>query len=246
MTIGLGSANRLKLAKITTSQNTSTIKNGSGIASSAWREHEQPRPAHVGGDLDDAGFQRGLFRVGRLEVLDRVVEPFGGLADDKGRSAAFARDVLLPDAGGRRGDDFPQQGARRFRFRAVFGQHLVDQHRVGAELADIAVLVVVGVFRRSDHQADHERGKGREKAGAEADGFLGASLEQVGRQGSPQDHADGRADQDRGKGSQKRGGRTHGVITLSWCGRAGQGLLHIGACEPGLPATICCGAADQG
>ena len=33
-TIGPGSANRLKLAKITTNQNTSTIKNGSGIASS--------------------------------------------------------------------------------------------------------------------------------------------------------------------------------------------------------------------
>jgi hypothetical protein len=33
MMIGRGSANRLKLAKITTSQNSSTMKNGSGIAS---------------------------------------------------------------------------------------------------------------------------------------------------------------------------------------------------------------------
>ena len=106
---------------------------------------------------------------------------------------------------------------------AVFGQHLVDQHGVGAELPDIGVLVVVGVFRRGDHQADHQRGQGREKAGAEADGFLGTSLEQVGRQGPLQDHADGRADQDRGEGSQKRGGRTHGVITLSWCRRLGHG-----------------------
>ena len=32
MTIGVGSANRLKLAKITTSQNTSTMKNGTEIA----------------------------------------------------------------------------------------------------------------------------------------------------------------------------------------------------------------------
>ena len=34
MTIAPGSANRLKLEKITTSQNTSTMKNGTGIASS--------------------------------------------------------------------------------------------------------------------------------------------------------------------------------------------------------------------
>ena len=32
ITIGLGSANTLKLAKITTSQNVSTMKNGTGIA----------------------------------------------------------------------------------------------------------------------------------------------------------------------------------------------------------------------
>ena len=186
-------------------------------------EHEQSRPAHVGGELDDAGFQRGLFRIGRLQALDRIVESLGGLAYDERRTAAFARDVLLPDSGGRGRDDLPQQGARRFRFRTVFGKHLVDQHGVGAELPYIGVLVVVGIFRRSDHQADHQRGQRREKAGAEADGFLGTSLEQVGRQGPFQAHADGRADQDRGKGSQKRGGRTHGVITLSWSRRQRHG-----------------------
>ena len=128
---------------------------------------------------------------------------------------------------------------------AVFGQHLVDQHGIGAELPDIGVLGVVGVFRRGDHQADHQRGQGREKSGAEADGFLGAALEQVGRQDPLQDHADGRADQDRGEGSQERGGRTHGVITLSWCRPAGAwGTAYRGG-RPGLPATICCGAIAQ-
>ena len=201
------------------------MKNGTGIALSLCvKTSSRVRPISVvAWTIRD--FQRGLFVVGRLQAFNRVVEAICGPADDEGRSAACCLGILLPDAGGCRRDQFPQQRSRRFGFRPIFDEHLVDQHGIGAELPDVGVLGVVGVFRRSDHQADHQRGKGREKAGAEADGFLGTSLEQVGRQGPLQDHADGRADQDRGKGSQERGGRTHGVITLSWCRRLGMGRI---------------------
>ena len=195
-------------------------------------------------------FSEACSGVGGLQPFNRAVEAFGDLADDEGRSAAFARDVFLPDAGGRRRDDFPQQGARRLRFRSVLGQHLVDQHGVGAELPDIGVLAVIGVFRRGDHQADHERGERREEAGAEADGFLGSSLEQSA--GKP---ASGPCRWPRRSGSRRRKPETrrsnswrhHSVMVQAAWGRAAWGmrLLHIGVSGPGLPATICCGAADQ-
>jgi len=68
------------------------------------REDEQPGPAEIGGDLDDAGFQRGLFFIGRFQAFDCVVKTFGSVGDDKGRSAPC---VFLPDAGSCRRNGFP-------------------------------------------------------------------------------------------------------------------------------------------
>ena len=172
MTIGPGSANRLKLAKITTSQNTSTTKNGSGIASSPWvNTSSRVRPMSVVSWMM-RDFSEVCSGVGGLQPFDRIVEALGHFADDKGRSAALARGIFLPDARGRGRYDLPQHGSRRLRFRPVLGQHLVDHDGMGAELPDVGVLAVIGVFRRGDHQPDHERGQRRQEAGTKADGLL--------------------------------------------------------------------------
>ena len=68
-TIGLGSANREKLAKMTTSQNTSTTKNGTGIASSAWlntSSRVRPMLYLFGFDL-----LTGVFVLAPLALIDK-------------------------------------------------------------------------------------------------------------------------------------------------------------------------------
>jgi len=97
---------------------------------------------------------------------------------------------------------------------------LVDQHDIGTELPDVGVLGVVGVSpKRSSAITSAERVE-RKPARADASWNL---LEQVGRQGPFQAHADGCATRIAAKEARNAGGRTHGVITLSWSRRRGMG-----------------------
>ncbi len=99
----------------------------------------------------------------RREVRDFVVHGLPGRPGLAGRQVRGSDALVGPEAMLDRFDGPPEQLAGLLRFRAVLGQDAVEQHDLGGQFLDGAVLGVVGPLGGGDQQAEHDGGERRHR-----------------------------------------------------------------------------------